>query len=254
MDQYFVDEVAVWILGFLTFLYVGQIVWAINDAFKPIEKLKHDDPSIDIQVRLYDCLKLFDGGMRNMWVFFVLAILLPVILSTMADLVPLFQGDSESSTPESSTPESSTPESSTLKSQREPPPASHKLRLLYIVCVGCIGVLMTLEFSYLHTLRKSAAEWIPMLLAALALDLMTLLVLNIVIRNPDLWKRSIETETVTALIIATIVAITSSFGVLVLARVAGALHDGQIDISKVIELISASRKYKEIIKRNSEKK
>ena len=228
MNNYFADNVAVWILGFLTFLYVGQILWAINDASKPIDE-KYIGSNVDVQIRLYECLKVFDDGVRNMWVFFVLAVLLPVVLSTMADLVPIFQGGSKSRVPDDFAP-------------------SPELKLLYVICAGCIGVLMTLEFSYLHTLRKSAAEWIPMLLAALALDLIVLLVLNFVIRNPDVWDQSIAQTTVIALILATIVAITSSFCVLVLARVAGALHDGQIDISKVIDL--KSKRYKKLEKTN----
>ena len=59
---------------------------------------------------------------------------------------------------------------------------------LYYVCLALIGVLITLEFSYLHTLRRSAAAWIPMLLSALVLDLITLLVFIFVIGNPHFWQ------------------------------------------------------------------
>ena len=158
-----------------------------------------------------------------MWVFSILAVLLPVFLTTMADLVPLFQ------------------DSGTSESQTSPPLGS---KLLYIVSVGCIGVLITLEFSYLHTLRKSAAEWIPMLLVALALDLIFLLILNFVIRNPDSWNPPHPSSfTIAMLILTTIFATISSFSILVLARVAGALHDGQFDIQKVID---SKKKHEEL--------
>ena len=241
---YFTDEVAVWILGVLIFLYLGQIAWAINDSLKPIaitiENEKHDGSYIDVQVKLYACLKFFDGGLRNMWVFFIIAFFLPVALTSMAELVPLFQNEQD-------------PLEFDLLFQgnKEPSPKS---KLLYIVCVGCIGVLMTLEFSYLHTLRKSAAEWVPMLLAALALDLMVLLVLNFVVKNPALWGTySPAPATVGALSIATSIAILSSFCVLVLARVAGALHDKQIDVSKVIEAESIRYKKLKISKERNAK-
>ena len=103
---------------------------------------------------------------------------------------------------------------------------------MYYVCLACIGVLITLEFSYLHALRRNAHDWVPMLLSALVLDLITMLVLIFVVGNPVDWQLGHpDGRTVWAFLIATVVALLSSLLILVLARAKGALRDGQIDLS-----------------------
>ena len=103
------------------------------------------------------------------------------------------------------------------------------LQWFYYVCLACLGVLITLEFSYLYTLRRSAPDWMQMLLSALALDLIAMLMLIFVVGIPTSWTRAAlpHIMTSTSFAIATIVALVSSVLILLLARTSGVLHDGQ---------------------------
>ena len=208
-----------WFFGFLTLVYVGQIVWATLDAFKPIEVSKKKSRNSRRQVNLLDCMKVFDGGFRDAWVFFILAVMLPVFLTALVNLAPLFSGERANEITQiqaTSTPSAATSEWSG--------------KLIYFMCVAFVCVLITLEFSYLHTLRQSASSgWIGMLLAALAIDVVDLLILIIMVQNPESWQVSLSTPTKWAICIATFAAVVSSFWILVLARTSGALNDGKVD-------------------------
>ena len=102
---------------------------------------------------------------------------------------------------------------------------------VYYLCLSCISILITLEFSYLHTLRESASDWIPMILSALVLDLIALLGLIFIVGNPNDWVSARPTfVSQVSFGVVTFVAFVSSFFILILARTAGALNDNKIDI------------------------
>lgn len=308
----FATNAAVTLLVILTALYVVQLSIAVFRTFERTTTRRSDGS--DVSVKILDHLTNYHYGLRDAWVFLILALLLPVFLNSMSNLIPLVNykekvpaleqllsnlpnqtpqtvetgdprpndldrldsilGALEANTSESQSLISSLQRSidsdaesqrllsilSTLDSDEEllvqllrESIATLQLRLrdperpstgglefselladvatpqskwVYHVCLTFIGVLITLEFSYVHTLRRSAPDWIPMLLSALVLDLITLLVLIFVVGNPDDWKGTPPaTATQTAYAVATIAAFISSVVILVLARTAGALHD-----------------------------
>ena len=307
----FSNLAAAYLFGILIAMYVGQLVWAFLQGWQKNRQNMPD--SSDAGYNLFNCLPFHDDGLRNIWVFFILAIFLPVFLNSMSNLISLInhrgpieqsqdlsgiQNALEAVSPleleevrqlmdlrdspivedilqalelrESDLPRlrefmdlSDSPmaqriltrlESWEAERQRmlEPirevlasdptqnPPGSDMPwpKWLYYICLTCIGVLITLEFSYLHTLRRSAPDWLPMLLSALVLDLIAMLVLIFVVGNPDDWKPNYPAATtLQAFLIATGIALLSSLLILVLARTAGALHDKQIEIEKVMDRI-----------------
>ena len=280
----FINDAAVWMLGFLVALYLVQIFIAINKASKPMEVKGAENSKF--RLTLFNCLNSFDDGLRNIWAFFILALVLPVVLTSLVNVIPIVASALQTYNTETqeikravldviewairreqgtttqtesvfiieSGPESlniikekidlyRTWSESGIESIGNNQPGSH---LLYYVCLACVSVLITLEFSYLHTLRISASEWIPMLLAALVIDFMALLTLNFVVGNPNLWPAVLDSQssshnvvyhptflTNISITIATIFAICSSLSILVLARAAGGLHDGKIEVSAV---------------------
>ena len=306
----FANDLAVWLFGFLTLLYFGQMAWAWRQGREEItEQRRKDTP---LRYHLADCLRTYDDGIRNIWVFAILAIFLPVFLNSISDLTVLVNDKTNKRDVASFVPSLEQLQRSldatrmqADRSRRESEiifrreairilgedvvreaEIGTKLRALldrlsstgqrsyervasdmdnaaaatsrvidelqnispreasipgpkyiYYLCLSFVTILITLEFSYLHSLRRSAPDWIPMLLSALVLDLIALLVLVFVVGNPTDWSYPHpQFLTRVAFGIATIVAVVSSVYILMLARTAGALHDGQIDTSLLAEL------------------
>ena len=202
-------EAAAWILAVFTCLYLAQLSIAALRGFN------ENTESRDGVTRppLFRCLRGFDDGPHNLWVFVLLAFMFPVFLTSLVNIYPLFGADVYE---------------------------NFATRFSYYLCVSCVCVLMTLEFSYLHTLRKSARGWSAMMLAALVLDLMTLLVLLFLVRTPQDWTSNHPSSwTHAAFCIATFTAAASSLSILILSRVAGAVYDDQVKLDDLVEPRSA---------------
>ena len=155
------------------------------------------------QVTLWQVVRIYDGGMANVWTFFILAIFSPVLLTGLGNILPFVQI------------------------------STHPDRLsaaLYSLCLAAIGVIITLELSYVHNLRTSAKDWIPMLVVAIALDIITLVVFFSFVINPHQWGVPLAPGTRTTMLSATVAAVMSSFMILIFARCAGALTDGQVSL------------------------
>ena len=183
-------------------------------------------------VTLADIVRHHDDGYRDVWAFFVLTIFSPVLLTAIGNMIPLIT------------------ETDTLY---EPSDAA-----VYFLCLAVIGVLITLELSYVYQFRRSATGWIPLLAASVALDILTLLVLFSFVRNPVLWEAPIDspmsTEPNKAILhwatklfmaITTGFAFWSSFWILVYTRTAGALRDRLVEIDTVAAAREAARKLEE---------
>ncbi len=197
------DEAPAWILVVFTALYMVQLSIAISRGANENALTREDG----VRPPLFQCIGGFDGGPHNLWVFVLLAFMFPVFLTSLVNIYPLFQGDGETS--------------------------GFRPTFLYYLCVSCVCVLMTLEFSYLHTLRNNARNWSAMMLAALVLDLMTLLVLLFLVQTPNDWAESLPSIwTQAAYCVATAAAVVSSLFILMLSRVAGAVFDGQVLLSE----------------------
>ena len=151
---------------------------------------------------LIDVVKEYDGGLPNVWTFLVLAIICPLFLNAMGNMLPL--------------------RSDNVTYDRT-------AAALYYLCLAAIGVIITLELSYVYNLRRSAKDWIAMLVVAIALDIITLLVFFNFLGNPTTWgNESLDTWTRTMMVCTTLLALVSSFLILIFARAAGALADGQV--------------------------
>lgn len=197
------EEAPAWILVVFTALYFGQLSIAIRRG------TNEKTPTREGGVRppLFQCMGGFDEGPHNLWVFVLLAFVFPVFLTSLVNIYPLFQTQEQANV--------------------------FRANFFYYLCVSCVCVLMTLEFSYLHTLRNSARGWSAMMLAALVLDLMTLLVLLFLVRTPMDWEQSPPTDwTQAAFCVATVAAVISSLFILILSRVAGAVFDGQVTLQE----------------------
>ena len=197
------EQAPAWILVVFTALYCGQFTIATMRGLneKTLTRDGAERPPI------FDCIGRFDAGPHNLWVFVLLAFMFPVFLTSLVNIYPLFEAASGVTN------------------------ENFRPRFLYYLCVSCVCVLMTLEFSYLHTLRNSARGWSAMMLAALVLDLMTLLVLLFLVRTPLEWAtKEPAVTTQAAFCVATAAAAISSLFILILSRVAGAVFDGQIEL------------------------
>lgn len=158
------------------------------------------------QVTLAYVVRNYDGGLPNVWTFFVLAIFTPVLLNGLGNVLPFLD-------------------------ESDPPHPDPWSAALYFGCLAAIGVIITLELSYVHNLRTSAKEWIPMLVVAIALDIITLLVFFNFVGHPQAWERRLDFLTRSIMIAATCFALLSSFLILIYARAAGALAGGQVPLS-----------------------
>ncbi len=290
----FISGSAIVILSVLSGLYVLQLVFAIYRGAE-LTLMTRSDNTI-VRVRLWSHLRDYNHGLRDAWVFFVLAILLPVFLNSLSGLIPLIGlkervlelarpqdriGLTNDGIPEMSSsvrdlevavlssvdraleavePGGDTTHLEEIKASVETRMPDIRGRIsslqniwvqvleqrrreqskeleglsqraemlyptwLYHLCLACIGVLITLEFSYVHTFRRSAPDWIPLLLAALVLDLITLLVLVFVVGNPADWRGAAPHKyTQLMYVVATCAALVSSFVILITARIAGLL-------------------------------
>ncbi len=200
-DSYFYAAV----LTLITVFYFIQSLLSYRKAFsvqtvKTLKGTRRD-------TTLFEAMKYFDGGLSNsVWVFFILSFFLPIFLASMGNIIPVFH----------------VTENNSSISDKIPPVTA----ALYYVYISLLIVLITLEFSYIHNLRKKSADWIPFLLVALVLDMATLLLFTFGIGTPSkLW---VQTITQVMMMFTSFCALTSTFFVLILARAAGALQDDEI--------------------------
>ena len=194
--------------------YFIQCVIVIRRADEGVEARQRSpgrDQNDERAVRLRDVVRHHDGGLRDAWTFFLLAVFCPVLLTGIGDMIPLTSGDWGYNAGSSAA--------------------------LYFACLATIGVLITLELSHVYHLRRNANEWIPMLVVAIALDILTLLIFFTLIGHPATWLDTGD-GTLTGMLrwmmsITTVIALYSSLVVLVYARAAGALSDEQVDLADV---------------------
>lgn len=181
----------------LSIFYIVQLVISWRRGNQPLVVPRPNGSEGTTSVR--SALPHFDGGLQNtIWAFLILGIFLPVVLASMGHVLPYLRKDDP-------------------------------FAIMYFICVAVITVIITLEFSYVHNLRNSAPEWTPFLLVGLVLDFTALLVFTLVVGHPNDWTDKPMSELlILAMLVTTVIAVLSSFVVLVLARTAGALHTGQI--------------------------
>ena len=215
--------------------HLVQIVIAIFRALESKEVNRSNGKKI--QISLYESLKIFDGGLRNIWAFFILVIFVPLFLTSMGNIDPVLEVLDMSESNASCEGAASTNGTVTCNDRTDLIRLNPRSSVLYFICLAMVGVLITLEFSYVHNLRNSATEWVPMLLVALALDFATLLALTFVLENPHEWQAGLNWIVEIMMIVTTFLALLSSFMILVLARMKGALSDPRIvdDIGRELE-------------------
>lgn len=219
-QEFFVSSLTVAVLFALTVLYLVQGFLAIQRARLPFTVKRSDETQTETS--LYQATLYFDGGYRNLWVFFILAIFFPVFLASMADTLPFIDKfNNNIDKLNNNLLEGSLPIKFLVP----------RVPVEYFICLAVIVVLITLEFSYVHNLRESAPAWISMLLVALALDFATLLTLTFLVKQPETWKKTLNEWAEIFMLVTTLVAFFTSFIILVLARTAGAVSDGKtIDV------------------------
>ena len=199
----FIGLFAVSIFAILAAFYLVQIFLTWNRAKIPAPAYTRS--GVEGKISLFFALKHFDGGFQNtIWTFLILGIFLPVVLTSLSDVVPLLEPTNKADERQFS-------------------------KTLYFVYISIISVIITLEFSYIQNLRNSASQWTPFLLVALVLDLTALLVFIFGIKHPETWATEPAFFTQLMMFITSVAALFSSFLILILSRTAGALHDRQIE-------------------------
>ena len=239
----FSESVAIYLFSALVFCYFLQWSGARDRAGNPIDephKEQKDQKNDRTRITLWDVVRHHDGGLHNVWNFFVLVVFWPVVLTAMGNMIAL-----------------------TGPVEYERWPAT-----IYHLCLATIGVLITLELSHVYHVRRSASEWIPMLIVAIGLDVLGLLILFGLVKNPSFWlnpQLGIDTADASQLLdeevqeqlqmavrrdgtlgsltllfmgATTLLAILSSFTILVLARTAAALRDQPINVEAVVSAVN----------------
>ena len=198
----FAEELALFIFAFLCICYVIQIQVAYlrgrqNEENIPVEEGGYCEFSTLASIRL------FDGGFRNIWALLVLTILMPIVLSSMGDILPVAK-------------------------------LHHSIAaVVQYLCVATIVALITLEFSYIHNLKETASDWRSMLLVALALDFVALIAVHFVLENPRDWgDYTPNNRSVMAMLIASTLAVISTVFIMVLARTAAAMSEGRVKVPR----------------------
>ena len=247
----FAYEHASLIFSALILFYLIQILIALYRSTQPFSPAPVQDKSI--QITLLDAAKSFDGGLRNIWTFFILVIFVPAFFATLGDMTPLIDDPKALSNIEQKSIPASDPvgqlpdgtlvtvdpsvDADALNALKKADSDAYERALRsaasYFLCVSILVVLITLEFSYLHNLRRSATEWVSMLLVALALDLATMLTITLLLRNPHGWTKALASSIEIFMWTTTVLALLSSFLILVLARTAGAVFDNQVDLRSI---------------------
>ena len=223
--------------------YVVQSTIAGRRAFRKVPLYRTDGAKH--QVRLVNALRVLDGGWHNVWTFFMLVIFVPVFFSSLLDVVQLATDEDLffiTKEPVESEP-ASVPGTEVSGQGSDPltqlalgadgdasqtPVGEQQSKgwqaTIYFFCISAIVVLITLEFSYIHNLRRSATEWISVLQVALAVDIATLLTLAFLVGHPQEWT-AVSSITAAFMVTTTSAALLSSFTILLLARTEGALTD-----------------------------
>ena len=239
----FSESVAIYLFSALFFCYFLQFYGALDRASNPLEEPQEeqkDQKNDRTRITLLDVVRHHDGGQHNVWNFFVLVVFWPVVLTAMGNMIAL-----------------------TGPVEYERWPAT-----IYHLCLATIGVLITLELSHVYHVRRSASEWIPMLIVAIGLDVLGLLILFGLVKNPSFWPNpqlgintvdasqllgeelrerldmavrhdgTLQGFTLVFMGSTTLLAIISSFTILVLARTAAALRDQPVNVEAVVSAVN----------------
>ena len=183
--------------------------------------------NIEFTIKIWVAALRINGGPRNIWGLFVLVVFVPIIFASLSEVVKLFDGHNTSILP-----------------------------FFRVFCMSTIVVLITLEFAYIYNFREKIGEWTTMLLAALVLDLATLMLFIFTmdasmfdqnlpkapllldpLTGEAILTESVESREVgassriTLMVILTVIAFLATFSILVFARTEAVLHDGKVDFS-----------------------
>ena len=235
-------EYTVYVLfSILASLYIIQLIISVNRASQSVVY-----PSTSKKKRIttvHQAARVFDGGIRNnYWSFGILAVFLPVTLAVLADiiisenltfttpasnqLIEALQFATERSDLFGESREFNEfwrlfigyYESGVTDAQRNAFPLDTWIHLFMTILI----VLIALEFSYIHNLRRVKSDWVSMLLVASTLDFATLLAI-VFSSQGDLDAFELPFMGIT-----TFTALVSTYFVLVYSRVSGALSENQV--------------------------
>ena len=246
-------EYSIYVFSTLCLLYVIQLIIALVRAAQP---MKHLFDSTERVISIHQAAKVFDGGLRNnFWTFGVLAIFLPVVLAVLSNAitsVSLLQGSAQmgdlgralrlalddietTAVIDSSVVAQFTTSFlgyyETLSRQGFLPPPGFLVHLFVTIII----VLIALEFSYIHNLRRVRSDWISMLLVASTLDFATILAIVLASRH------TLDIYILPFMGVTTALALLSTYFVLVYSRISGALSEGQVRWQEFVEEIEKIR-------------
>lgn len=254
------ETVPAMIFNVMAILYLIHAIFAFRAARDSTAHVKNNHVKKEkYSYSLFDCIEYYDGKLTDAWVYAVISLVFPVFLSVLIDTssfmggvgsdsggVPSNTGDSRD-TPSYIGDSGDVPSytgdpggaSNTGDSGDAPSyigdPDSRSAMFVYYVSLTAAIVLITLEVSHIHMLRKSAADWLPYLAVSLVFDVIVLIALHAIVLYPSLWEEKgyyPSRVTVAGMATATVVAAVVTSSILLFARVASDVNNEKIDVRK----------------------
>ncbi len=178
-------EVKIWfrvVLGVMIFFYFGETAFCIS-----LGRQSHDTYEISLIGSIFETTESRFG----FWAFIIMAFLCPFMLGTVPDIATTIR--------------------ELVKAESLPsdlgPSTPH---VLYTICTAILTVLITVEFTYLSNPPDNRV-WQRMLVVALALDILTLIVLSLFAFDPSHRAKTLGPISLSTMSLATSFALVSSF-------------------------------------------
>ena len=209
VDDSHIAEAKLWFLiflGVMIFLYIGQFGFCFRLAklTRAEGSTRKSDPTI------WQSLRKDVESQFSIWAFVIMAFFIPFMLGIVPD-VALLSGE-------------------LLRGSRQIPSsavdaqelAGMTARVVYGISVTVLTVLITVEFTYLAN-APDQRIWQRMLVVALALDIITLIILSYFIFDPEQFPRELGAVTLLMIGSTGFFAFLSSFLIIICVRELGLL-------------------------------
>ena len=195
------------LLGLMIFLYIGQFAFCVRLA-----KLTRDDDSTrKTDPTIWQSIKKDVESQFGVWAFVIMAFFIPLMLGIVPDIAilsgELLRGSNQAAN----------------FNGQELAMSGISARVVYGISITVLTVLITVEFTYLAN-SPNQRLWQRMLVVALALDIITLIILSYFIFDPKHFPRDLGRVTLFMIGFTGCVAFLSSFLIIVCVRELNALN------------------------------
>ena len=182
------SDVHVWFLstlGVMIFFYLGEVAFCYRLGQKKYEA--HESS-------IWESMSKSVESQFGVWSFIIMAFLFSFMLGAVPDIANLVKAVL------SETADDGTP---SVASDITP-------EVVYTICTAILTVLITVEFTYLSNSPEQRV-WQRMLVVALALDIVTLIVLSLFVFDPSFRSSGLGVVSLSIMALTTTSALLSSF-------------------------------------------